>query len=135
MVMRISDEVRNAAAAAAVDLINGGSAEGYIEIRTGTQPAGGPEVAASGTLLVTIPLNDPAFGSPSSGAVSADVDPEPEGIAVADGTAGWFRVYDSNDTALIDGAVGSDMTINTTSINTGVVVRITGYTITVPSGV
>jgi hypothetical protein len=130
MATKISAAAANAAVDAIVDLIDAGAAAGYVEVRTGGQPAT-VATGASGTLLVTIPLNDPAFSS-TGGVATADVTPEPEGTAVATGTAGWFRVYDDNDVAIIDGLVGAEMTLNTTAITTGVAVRITAYTITQP---
>lgn len=65
----MTTRIANAAAAAAVnsvvDLLDGGAGAGYIEIRTGAQPAS-VGTAASGTLLGTLTLSDPAFGNATS---------------------------------------------------------------------
>ncbi len=56
--------------------------------------------------------------------------------AAADGTALWFRVFDSGGNAVIDGDVseeggGGDAIINTTSIVAGGTVEILSYNITI----
>lgn len=131
----ISTASRNAAADALVDLLDGGASNGYIEIRDGTQPAD-PDTAATGTLLATCNCSDPAFGDAASGtatanAISDDTD------ADASGTATWFRAYDSNGTAVIDGDVsgtggGGDLELDNTSIVAGGTVSVTSWTITMP---
>lgn len=57
MATRISTSARNAAADAVVDLLDAGSGAGYIEIRTGSQPAT-PNTAATGT---TVAPGAPAY--------------------------------------------------------------------------
>jgi len=135
--MRISNAAALAMCDALVDLLDAGSAAGYIEIRTGSQPAT-VETAASGTLLATLPLSDPAFGS------AADDDPggtatagsiTDDSSADATGTAGWFRAYDSDGTAIIDGTAGTsgtDLILDSASITSGQTVKINSWTITVP---
>jgi hypothetical protein len=138
MATRIPNASRNAVTNGVVDLLDVGAGTGYIQIRTGTQPAD-PDDAASGTLLVTLQLNDPAFGAAVDGVADADVTPVPEATAVATGTAGWFRAYDDNDASVIDGSVtstggGGDMELNTTAIVSGVSVRVTAWSVTMPAG-
>lgn len=137
MATRIPTASRNAAADAVVDRLDAGSAAGYVEIRTGSQPATGNDVA-SGTLLATITLNDPGFGAAASGTATADVSPALTAAAVATADAGWFRAYDSDDNAVIDGSVtatggGGDMQLNTIALVTAVDVTITAWTITMPA--
>lgn len=137
MATRIATATRNAAADAVTALLNGGSAAGYVQIRSGTQPATGND-AASGVLLATVTLNDPAFGAASTGTATADVSPALTAAAVATNTAGWFRAFDSNDVAVLDGSAtatggGGDMQLNTTSLVTAVDVTITAWTITMPA--
>lgn len=135
MATRIATSARNAAADAVVDLLDAGSGAGYIEIRTGTQPAT-PATSASGTLLATLTLSDPAFGAASSGTATASAITG-DSSADATGTAGWFRAYDSTGAAVIDGSVtatggGGDMTLSSTSIVAGGTVDITSWTVTMP---
>lgn len=107
-------------------------ASSTIKIYSGSKPAT-PETAATGTLLVTIPVS----GSfTSTGGVLTAADPAAASPA-ASGTAGYFRVATSGGTAIIDGTVtatggGGDMTLGSTSINTGVPVDLGVPTITVP---
>lgn len=137
MVMRLSTTLRNALAAAITATIDGGPAAGYVEIRTGSQPATA-NTAASGTLLGTLTLSDPSFGAPSTGVITANT-VTGDTSADASGTAGWFRAYDSTGAAVEDGSItatggGGDMTIASTSIVAGGTINITGWTITIPAG-
>lgn len=140
MATRIANGVAKAALDAVTALLDAGPAAGYIEIRTGSQPAS-VGVAATGTLLATLSLSDPAFGaattaSPSvatADAITSDTN------ADASGTAGWFRAYDSAGTAVIDGsitttAVGTgDMLLDDTNIVAGGTVAVTSWTISMPT--
>lgn len=132
MTLRLSTSARNAAAAAIAALADVGSGAGMVRIYTGSQPAT-PATAATGTLLVTIPFNDPAFGAPATGVVTADVTPELTADAVASGTAGWFRLLDSDANAVMDGAVPGEMTLTNTAVTSGTAVTITGGTLTQPA--
>ena len=62
MATRITQAAAAAACDAVVDRLDAGAAAGYIEIRTGSQPATA-DTAATGTLLGTLTLSDPAFGN------------------------------------------------------------------------
>jgi len=108
-------------------------ASAVIEIRSGTKPAT-PETAASGTLLVSITISG-SFTSTTNGTLTA-ADPAAASPA-ASGTAGYFRLKKSGGTAVLDGTVtatggGGDMTLGSTSINTGVPVDLGVPTINVP---
>ena len=141
--MALNTRISNAAAIAAcdaiVDLIDGGASAGTVEIRSGSQPAD-PDTAATGTVLATITLNDPAFGAAADaapgGQATAVVSPALEDTSAdATGTAGWFRVYDSDSNAILDGECGTsgaDMNLNTTSIVATSTVTITSWTVTMP---
>lgn len=137
MTTRINTAQRNAACDAIVDSLDAGSGAGYIQVRTGSQPAT-VGTAATGTLLATLTLSDPAFGAASSGvataaAVGSDVSVD------ATGTPGWFRGFDSNNAAVIDGAVtisggGGDMTFDTVTWIAGGTAALTAWTVTMPAG-
>jgi hypothetical protein len=107
-------------------------ASSIIEIRSGGKPLT-PETAATGTLLVSITIS----GSfTSTGGVLSAADPAAVNPA-ASGTAGYFRLKKSGGTAILDGTVtatggGGDMTLGSTSINTGVPVDLGAPTFTVP---
>lgn len=137
MTIRLSAAARNAAANAVVDLIDIGTT-GRIEIRTGAKPAT-PDTAATGTLLATIDLVDPAFGNAAAGVATLLGTPYTAAF-VAGGTAGWFRVYDGTAVTrlpVFDGDItatggGGDMQLSNTTIASGVDLLITGTSYTQP---
>lgn len=137
---RISAAAAIAACNAIVDLIDTGSSAsaGILRIYTGTQPAD-PDAAATGTMLAEISLNNPAFGAAADvspgGRATADVDPALTENADETGTAGWFRVFNRDGVAIMDGECGTsgaDLNLVTTSLVTGQPVEITSWTVTMP---
>jgi hypothetical protein len=137
MVTRLSNAVRSAMADAWVDSVDGGTGAGYVQIRSGAQPAT-VATAATGTLLATLTYSDPAFGAAVNGVATANAITG-DTSADATGTAGWFRVFDSANTAIFDGAItatggGGDMTLDNVSIVAGGAVNITSHTVTQPAG-
>lgn len=137
MAIRISTTARNAACDAVVDLVDAGAGAGKLRIYTGTQPATA-DTAASGTLLADATLIDPAFGAAATGTATL-ADPAAVTGSSA-GTAGWFRVLDSNNNTVFDGSVtatggGGDLQLSNTSIAVGQTVDISaGGTVTMPAG-
>jgi len=136
MPLRLADATRNAKANAAVGLLNAGTGTtgGTIKIYTGAQPAT-PATAASGTLLATVLLPNPAFGTAASG-VATMADPASVN-AVATGTAGWARFADRDGNTVLDGDVtatggGGVVTLSSTSLTSGAPVDIAGGTYTQP---
>lgn len=117
MAISISAVLAQAMAAAAATDIGSGSS---IRIYSGSKPST-PETAATGTLLVTIPIAG-SFTA-SAGTLTA-ADPASASPA-ASGTAGYFRVFTSGSTAKLDGTVsatggGGDMQLGSTTVTTGV---------------
>jgi hypothetical protein len=136
MTLTLHADVRSGIADYLAGRLDTGSGAGYIEIRSGTRPAG-PATTATGTLLATVTLADPAFGAASSG-VSTLTNPASV-TAVATGTASWFRAFASDGTARFDGRVtatggGGDLTLTSVSITSGQSVDVTGGTLTQPAG-
>jgi len=132
----ISTAARNAAADAVVDLVDAGSGAGYIEIRTGAKPAG-PDSAATGTLLATLPMSDPAFGAAAVGVATASAITN-DSSADASGTAGHFRIYDSDDAGIVDGDAGlsgsgAELILDDVDIVAGGTVSISALTVTMPA--
>lgn len=135
MATRLSVAVRNAMANAITAQIDGGTGAGTVNLYTGTQPAT-VATAATGTLLATVTLSDPSFGAAANGTITNNAVAE-DTSADASGTAGWFRVFDSAGTAIIDGAVPGEMSISpSAALVAGGVFDITtgGWTITIPAG-
>jgi hypothetical protein len=126
--------VRNAMADTLVDRLDTSGA-GKIEIRSGARPASAND-AATGTVLATVTLPNPAFGAAANGVATLN-DPGPV-AGTAAGTATWFRALDGGAT-VTDGSVsatggGGDLQLATTAISVGLTVDITGGTVTMPAG-
>lgn len=137
MATRLPTATRNAACDAVVDLFDAGSGAATLKIYSGSQPATAND-AASGTLLATVTLGDPAFGAASAGVATLAGTPL-SGTGVAAGTAGWARLADSTGATVLDGSVtatggGGQVELATTTISVGVTVQITSGTVTMPAG-
>lgn len=134
-VTEISTAAQNAHANGVVDLLDAGSGPGTLKIYDGTLP--GPNAAADGTLLVTITLDDPAFGNAVSGvATCADLDPT---NWAADGTADYWRGCDSDGNVVMQGdcsltAGTASLKLSSLAAVTGSPVDVTAWTYTAPSG-
>lgn len=106
---------------------------GYFEGRTGTQPTSVAD-AATGTLIFTITLNDPAFATASGG--SADLDTPTPVTCVADADVNnitWGRFYTSAAAAIMDVSIttsggGGEMIATKVDPLTGETVAVT-YTL------
>lgn len=131
MALRKNDALINAEATAFKDLFDGGT----LQIRSGGQPAN-PNSGATGTLLATINLPDPAFGAAAGGVISKTG--VWQAVAVANGTAGWARFISADTTHTFDVSVAesaADLIIDDDAIVSGGVVTCTGFTFTCPNGV
>lgn len=134
MVLRIANSARNAAYNAILGLLDVDAGAAKIELRTGSQPAT-PATAATGTLLATINLVDPAFGAPTNGVGTITDIGADTGDAAGD--AGWFRAYDFSGDVVFDGSItatggGGQIELNTVTISVGVAIDIGALTFTVP---
>jgi len=102
---------------------------------------------AMGTLTAgTAPVNGLNWGDSAAGVLTKLSTQTWSGVAVATGTAGWFRIEaavndaggaDSTEAIIrADGAVatsGAELNMTPTSITTGATQTITGFTITLPT--
>ena len=135
MTTRISTATRDAMALAAALRVDAGPAAGTIKVYTGAQPAT-PEDAATGTLLATFTLSDPAYTGPATGVMTLDVTPAVVATPVVSGTAGWFRLADSAGGVVLDGVCGTSgaqLNLTTVALEAGVDVTIASGTITQPA--
>jgi hypothetical protein len=135
MTIRLPSASRDAACDAVTNRADAGAAAGKLRIYTGSQPASAND-AASGTLLVEITLPDPAF---TSGGTGTNTLSDPASVnATAAGTAGWFRVLDSDNNTVLDGSAGTsgtDLILSNTNIAVGQAVDIlSGGTVVMPAG-
>lgn len=64
----------------------------------------------------------------SGGVLTLNVPPNATGLAA--GTATWARITTSGGTFVVDLSVGSDITLNTTTVSVGLTVQFTSGTIT-----
>ncbi|MFB4265330.1 hypothetical protein [Nonomuraea sp. GTA35] len=135
MTLRISNTVRSNLASQITTAIDAGAAAGKLRVYSGSQPAGPDTAVAGQTLLAEFTLADPSFGAASTGVITLAGTPRTT-TGVAAGTASWFRILDSNNVAVADGAVGTsgaELNLNTTTISVGVNVEVTSGTITMPA--
>lgn len=131
MTVHIKTTRRSSMMAALGACFDEGAGPAKLRIYTGTQPANA-DTAASGTMLLEFTLQDPAW-TESDGVLTLDVTPAITDDALADGTAGWGRFLDSDDEAVLDGAVGSEITLSDTSLETGQTVTVVSATLTLPA--
>ena len=125
------------------DILNGCK----IALYSGTQPATA-DAAATGSLLCTISLDGGAvglsWGDAIAGVLSKAVGENWQGTAVASGTAGWFRCYQSGDDpalaetelARFDGSIstsGAQLDMTSTAIVVSAVQTISTFTYTEPA--
>jgi hypothetical protein len=121
--------------------LNVGGTAGHIKIFSGAMPAT-CETADSGTLLSTLTLSTTAFAASTDSGTTGLATATANAIAsdtnaAANGTAGYFRAYDSAGVCIVQGTVGTsaaDMILNTTSIVAGATVAITSWVVTLPDG-
>jgi hypothetical protein len=137
MATRLATATQNAACDAVVDLVDAGPSFGTIDIRDGGQPANA-NGGATGTLLATFTLADPAFSSAVAGVATLDNTPVISTVGLAAGTAGWFRMKDSTGATVLDGSVtatggGGQIELNTTTISIGVTIEVVSGTVTMPA--
>lgn len=95
---------RNSICNGIISTLDQGSAvtNNYIEFHSGTRPS--PDAAASNsTLLVTLQFSQQSFNSPNNGIIKAN--PILNGTVVKTGIATWFRIYDKDRNAVIDGDI------------------------------
>lgn len=132
MTTQLPTATRNAVTTTVANLYDAGAGAATIDVRTGAQPATAND-PATGTLLLTWTLADPAWGAPVLGVSTLDATPVITTVAVAAGTAGWFRVKDSNGNTVLDGAVGTQLTFDSAVIALGQTVNLTAGTLTTPA--
>lgn len=132
MTIGLATPTKNANVDATAARFDAGAGAATLEIRTGSKPAS-PDGVATGTLLATLTLNDPAWGAAVAGIGTLDVSPSISGVGVATGTAGWFRAKDSTGASVLDGTcgtVGADMIMTSTSVAIGQVINLPSGTMT-----
>lgn len=124
---------------ASINEEGGSNGVGYIRIYTGSAPAD-LATGATGTLLAQCDLIDgsqAAFGATSTTTLIATGyttggEFAVEGAAVAANTAGYWRLFDYNGTAVMQGTIGTsgaDLNLSTLSITLNAIITITSFTV------
>lgn len=129
MAIKLSTSARNAMLDGLTATVSGSA---KLRIYDGTQPAGGPGTAVTTQVLLAELTCNATFAPAASGGVLT-LNSITQATAAATGTASWFRIVTSGNTAVIDGSVstsGADMNLNSTSIVSGGTVSITSATFT-----
>lgn len=110
---------------------------GYLRIYDSTgagQPATADDAVTTQVLLAELRFNATAFGAAVAGVITANA-LTADAAANATGTATWFRALKSDGTTkLMDGSVGTasaDLILNSTAIQVGAEVSVTGFVHTV----
>lgn len=114
--------------------VDAGAGAGTIKVYTGSKPAT-VATGATGTLLATFTLTDPAAAAAVAGVATYDFTPSITATVAATGTAGYFRVSDSSPAAVFDGTVGTsgaDMNFSSVAWVSGGTVELTAGTVTHP---
>jgi len=129
MALAILTAVRNSMLNA---ITTAAGASGSLLVYTGTSP--GVNSAATGTLLVTLPITGSFAAAAASGVLTITT---PTTTAVSSAgtlTAGYFRVLGATSNVLFDGTVsttGADLNFSTVSFSNGANISITApFTIT-----
>ena len=138
MAVNISLTARNSTCSLINSLIDVGSTKdsGYIEVRSGTIPSSPEASPSDGGVLATLMLSSPAFKEPVNGVATANAITPDTNIA-ASGKATWFRVYNRDGGAIIDGVVsaiggGGDLTFDSVDFVKGSTAQVNSLTATMP---
>lgn len=135
---KLSTAARNGACNGIVDLVDGGSGAGRIEIRVGAPPTNLTD-ASSGLLLGTLTFSATAFGAANVGVATAAAITS-DTSADNSGDAGYFRVFAggaADTAALFQGTAGvsgdsPDMVFDNKAIVAGGTIACSAFTVTVP---
>lgn len=135
MAIRLATTVASSMANVVTAAVDAGAAAGTLKVYTGAKPAT-VETAASGTLLATFTLADPSAAAAVATVATFDFDPDISATVSASGTAGWFRIADSDGNGVLDGSVGTsgaDLTFSTVAWVSGGTVALTTGSVTQPT--
>jgi hypothetical protein len=135
--IRVAATARNAMLDALVARMDLGAGPATLKIYSGVQPASGDGALSGNTLLGTLTFSDPSAPASAAGVVTFNAITE-DSSADASATATWARIQDSNGNNVFDGDVGTAgamINLNTTTIAAGGPIRISSFTITMPSSI
>lgn len=122
MALAFSTPLRNARADAITS--QAGSAC-KLAIYDGARPASG---GTATNKLAEFTFSASLAAAASGGVLTLNVPPNATGLL--SGTATWARITTSGGTFVVDLSIGSDITLNTTTVSVGLTVQFTSGTIT-----
>lgn len=131
--IQLASDTASALADAITTLVDAGAGAGTMKVYTGTLPT---DLDPTGdTLLATFTLADPAAAAAVAGVATWDADPDIDATIAATGTPGYFIVFDSDDSAVFGGDVGTagaSMNASSTSWVSGGTATLNSGTLTAP---
>ena len=133
MTLGIKVEIRNGFLDNIKTAIDAGSGAGKLKLYTGAKPATGAAITTQ-TLLGTVLCSDPCAPAANAGVLTFSAFTD-DSNAAASGDAVWARFTDSADNFVADASVGisgsgADIILNSVSIASGGIIRITSGTLT-----
>jgi len=141
MAVRISTDAAIAACNTITALFDAGEGAAKLRIYGGTRPASVDTPISNQTLLVEFELQKPAFGAAvdANNGGHATAEPVDPVQALQTGNAVFFRVFDGDDKAIMDGDVSDtsgtgDLKLSSTSVIQGIDVTVVSFTVTMPKG-
>ena len=144
MVLSISNTQAISACDAVVDAcdLGTGVASATLRIYDGGVPALVDTALGGNTILAELVMTNPAFGAAADAAPGATATAAAianDTAANATGTASFFRIFNRDSVARIQGSVtatgnGGELELNTISIVANALVEVTALTVTMPEG-
>jgi hypothetical protein len=138
MTLSIANAQAIQACDAFVDAVDAGAGAGILRIYSGSVPANVDTALGAQVVLAELTMSDPAFGA----AVDANPNATATANAITDdtaanatGTASFFRIFDSNGVARIQGTCGTsgaELILNSVSLQSGALVEVLSLTVTMP---
>lgn len=132
MTIHIATAVNTDRAQAVADAIDAGSGAGKLLIYGDAQPANANTAVTTQTQLLELVLNDPC-GTVSGSVLTFDIDPAITDDALDTDTATWGRFVDSDGNVVLDGTVGTDITLTDATLESGQTVTLVSATLTEPT--
>lgn len=125
---KLSAARRNAALDTALDVLDGG----HVLILDGTQATDADTAIGSQVTLANVGMNADSFAAASAGSKAANAFTA-DSSADATGTASWYRMRTSGNTAVFDGSAGTsgaNINFNSVAIQSGANVTISSFSAT-----
>ncbi len=132
MTIHIATATNTARAQAVADKIDAGTGPGKLRIYGDTQATNANTAVGAQTLLLELVFNDPC-ATVSGSVLTFDVSPTITDDALDTDTATWGRFLDSDNNVVLDGTIGTDITISDATLETGQTVTVITATLTEPT--